>query len=353
MNEGVPGGAFAADEYYSRQIVLPELRREGQEKLRRSSAAVIGLGGMGTVSTLYLALAGVGKLRLVDQDTVELNNLHRQVLYGVEDLRMPKVEAAARRIEEINPEVRVEPVPENLRGSNVDKLVSGVDCVVDGLDNMHTRYIVNRGCIRNKVPYVFGGAIGLEGNLSVFRPPATPCLECILPNLKDEDLPTCDVRGVLGATTGIIGSLEAIEAVKLLAGIDKPLTGKLLLCDLREMDFRTVEISKRPGCEACQVEQLPLAEVTERLAWLCGRDTINVNPAAPVEINLERAYGLLSEKYNVYLRTPLVVVFSYEGYEVSLFKGGRMLIKNVKSEDEALRIYRELVTRLGEAIGPD
>jgi len=131
---------FNPDEFYSRQIVLPELGRRGQDKLRRSKIAIVGLGGLGSASALYLALAGVGYLRLVDQDTVELNNLHRQILYSLDNLRCPKVEAATRRIEETNPNVKVEPIPENVRDDNVEEVVKGMDCVVDGLDNMKTRY---------------------------------------------------------------------------------------------------------------------------------------------------------------------------------------------------------------------
>ncbi|MEM2466937.1 MAG: HesA/MoeB/ThiF family protein, partial [Candidatus Bathyarchaeia archaeon] len=207
------------DEFYSRQLVMKELGREGQEKLARAKVAVVGLGGLGTVASLYLTLAGIGHLRLIDQDTVEPHNLHRQVLYTPENLLYPKAEVSAKRLMGISPFVKVEAVPENLNVNNAEKLLKGVDCVVDGLDNMRTRYIVNRTCIKLKIPYVFGAAIGMEGNLSVFAPPETPCLECVLPNLEDGNLLTCDVRGVLGATPGIIGTIEAIETIKLLAGI--------------------------------------------------------------------------------------------------------------------------------------
>ena len=173
--------AFGSNEFYSRQTVLAELGRKGQEKLRRSKVAVIGLGGLGSVSALYLALAGVGKMTLVDRDTVELNNLHRQVLYSLNDLRYPKVEAAARRIQQVNPEVETEPIPENLESDNVESIIAGSDCVVDGLDNMETRYLINRYCVQNRIPFVFGGAIGMEGNVAVFKTPETPCLECVLP----------------------------------------------------------------------------------------------------------------------------------------------------------------------------
>jgi adenylyltransferase/sulfurtransferase len=338
---------FDPKEFYSRQTVLPELKPEGQEKLRRSKVVVVGLGGLGTISTLYLALAGVGHLRLVDQDTVELNNLHRQVLYGIHSLRYPKVEAAAERIGQLNPEVKVEPVPENLRESNVDELIKGMNCVVDGLDNMRTRYLLNRACANQRIPYVFGAAIGIEGNLSVFVPPETPCLECVLPNLDDRYLPTCDIRGVLGATTGIIGSMQAMEAIKLLAGMGDSLRGKLMVCDFRDMFFTTIEIFKRSDCPVCQGKPARPVEGGERLAWLCGRNTVNVNPPEPIEASLGELYERLRRHFRIIIKSSLVIVFEYNGVEVSLFNRGRMLIKNVEDEESALKVYSKVLEKLG------
>lgn len=339
---------FNRSEFYSRQTVLPELGPQGQEKLKSSKVVIVGLGGLGTASALYLALAGVGHLRLVDQDTVELHNLHRQVLYGVGDLRYPKVEAAAKRIKQTNPDVKVESVPENVRESNIEEIVQGMDCVVDGLDNIRTRYLLNRACAKYKIPYVFGAAIGIEGNLSVFAPPETPCLECVLPDLDDRYLPTCEVRGVLGATTGIIGTMQAMETIKLLAGIEDTLKGKLMICDFRDMYFATIDISKRPDCRVCQGKMEKPSDAVERLAWLCGSNTVNVNPPKPMNIRLGDAYEALKRDFKMLVRSSLVVVFEYNGgVEVSLFNGGRMLIKNVKDEKSALDVYNKLIEKLG------
>lgn len=344
----VTNSRFNASEFYSRQTALPELGSEGQEKLRRSKVAVVGLGGLGSASALYLALAGVGHLRLVDQDTVELHNLHRQILYSMNDLRYPKVEAAATRIAQRNPEVSIEPVAENLREINVEKIVEGMDCVVDGLDNIRTRYLLNRACAEHNIPYVFGAAIGLEGNLSVFTPPETPCLECVLPDLNDRYLPTCDVRGVLGATAGIIGTIQAMETIKLLAGIEGTLKGKLMICDFRDMYFATIDIFRRPNCRVCEgVLKTPL-ETAERLVWLCGRNTVNINPPKPISIKLGDAYEALKRDFKMLVKSSLVVVFNYTGdVEVSLFSEGRMLMKNVKDEKAALNIYSRIMEKLG------
>jgi len=334
-----------AEEFYSRQVIMKELGEKGQERLCKSKVAVVGAGGLGTVSALYLVLAGVGYIRLIDQDTIEVQNLHRQILYTTADLHYPKAEVAAKRLQEYNPLVKTEAFSENVNAANVERLLQGVDCVVDGLDNMATRYLVNRACVKMHIPYVFGAAIGIEGNLSVFAPPETGCLECLMPNLSDSDLLTCTTRGVIGATTGIIGSLQAMETIELLAGIGSTLKGKLLVCDFRDMDFTSIEISKNLRCPVCHGDLSSVAG-GERLVWLCGRDTANINPEKPLRLNLEEVYPMVDKQFNVRLKSRLALLFNYKTYEVSLFNGGRMLIKNVGNEDEALEVYREIISKL-------
>jgi adenylyltransferase/sulfurtransferase len=333
---------FDAAEFYSRQTILSELGPRGQEKLRTAEVAIIGLGGLGSVSALYLALAGVGKLTLVDQDTVEMNNLHRQVLYSVSDLRYPKVEAAARRIQQINPEVKVNPIPDNIRTENVSAALTGSDCVVDGLDNMETRYVINRFCTEKQIPLIFGGAIGMEGNVATLKVPETPCLECFLPDLVDTELPTCDTRGVLGATTGIIGAIQALEAIKAIAEIEPKSKGKLMVFDFAQSEFRTIELRIRTDCNVCQIRAPTVAAYPSKLAWLCGSNTANVNPEAPLSLDLPKIATSIGRKHTLLLTTPMVIVFDYMGHEVSLFRKGRMLIKNVKDEAEALTISRSI-----------
>jgi molybdopterin/thiamine biosynthesis adenylyltransferase len=335
-----------AQEFYSRQVTMQELGLKGQRKLAKSKVAVIGVGGLGTVSSLYLALAGIGHLRLIDQDTIETPNLHRQILYSRGDLHYPKVEVAAERLERFNPLIEAEAVSENVNAGNVEKLLSGMDCVVDGLDNMLTRYLVNRACVKLHIPYVFGAAIGIEGNLAVFAPPETGCLECLMPNLSDTDLLTCDTRGVIGATPGIIGAMQALEAVKILTGIGSPLKGKLMVCDFSDMYFTTVDTSKVINCPACH-GTLALFEQGERLVWLCGQDTANINPEKPLKLNLSNLYETIKQRFRVRLKSHLAIIFNYGDFEVSLFNGGRMLIKNVRNEKMALKAYREILKKLG------
>jgi adenylyltransferase/sulfurtransferase len=334
--------SFDGREFYSRQTILSELGTTGQEKLRAAQVAVIGLGGLGSVSALYLALAGVGKLTLVDLDTVEVNNLHRQILYSMSDLRYPKVEAAARRIQQINPEVTINPIPENIRSENVSSILNDSDCVVDGLDNMQTRYVINRYCAEKHLPFIFGGAIGMEGNVATLKVPETPCLECILPGLTDTDLPTCDTRGVLGATTGIIGAIQAMEAIKVLAEIEPQSKGKLMVFDFAQSEFRTITLRIRPECNVCQIKAASSIAYPAKLAWLCGSNTANVNPQKPLSLDLSTISDSIGRRYRLLLTTPMVIVFDYADHEVSLFRKGRMLIKNVQDEAEALEISRKV-----------
>ena len=331
---------FDSRQYYSRQTILAELGASGQQKLRDVEVAVIGLGGLGSVSALYLALAGVGKLTLVDMDTVEMNNLHRQVLYSLSDIRYPKVEAAERRIKQINPEVNVNAVPENVRSENVASILEGVQCVVDGLDNMQSRYVINKYCADRQLPYIFGGAIGMEGNVATLKVPETPCLECILPGLDDTSLPTCDTRGVLGATTGIIGAIQALEAIKTVCDIEPESRGKLMVFDFAQSEIRTITLRIRPDCPICQIKEKRASPYPTKLAWLCGSNTANVNPETPLSLDLRSLATLVEREHRLLLATPMVLVFDYKGHEVSLFKKGRMLIKNVPDEAAALEVAR-------------
>ena len=335
--------AFDSTQYYSRQVVLSELGSKGQQKLRNATVAIVGLGGLGSVSALYLALAGVGKMTLIDQDTVELNNLHRQVLYSLSDLRYPKVEAAQKRIKAINPEITVNAVPENLHAENVSSILEGTSCVVDGLDNMQTRYITNKYCADRQLPFIFGGAIGMEGNVAALKVPETPCLECILPGLDDVGLPTCDTRGVLGATTGIIGAIQAMEAIKAIAEIEPQSKGKLMVFDFAQSEIRTIPMRIRPDCPICQVKEKRLIQYPTKLAWLCGSNTANVNPETPLTLDLQTLASSVGKKHPVLLSTPMVLVFDFSGHEVSLFKRGRMLIKNVANEKEANEVARAVI----------
>jgi molybdopterin/thiamine biosynthesis adenylyltransferase len=208
------------------------------------------VGGLGSVCSLYLALAGVGYLRLIDPDTVAIHNLHRQILYSADEVDQPKAEVAAELLQKKNPMIKVNALIEKVDALNVESLLEDVDVVVDCLDNFQTRYLVNRVCVKLGVPYVFAAVTGLEGNLAVFNPPETGCLECTMHNHKESS--EKKVFGIIGASAGIMGSLEALETIKLIAEVGSSLSGKMLVCDFTDMSFMTVPLPKNPNCNVCQ-----------------------------------------------------------------------------------------------------
>jgi adenylyltransferase/sulfurtransferase len=267
-------------------------------------------------------------------------------LYSANDLHYPKVEISARRLRRTNPLVKVEAVPENMNANNVERLLSGMNCVVDGLDNMQTRYLINSACLKLGIPYVFGAAIGIEGNLSVFAPPDTPCLECIFPNVNDSHLLTCDTRGVLGVTPGIVGTMQAMETIKILAGIGSVLKGKLMICDFSDMYFITMDIFKMKNCPACG-ETTALSKAKEKIVWLCGENTANINSEKPLKLDLNEVCELVKQQFKLTIKSALAIIFDYKNFQISLFNDGRMLIKNVSNEKSALKVYREVSRKLG------
>jgi len=235
--------------FYSRQLMIEQLGADGQEKLSEARVAVVGVGGLGSVCSLYLALAGVGYLRLIDHDTVAIHNLHRQILYCADEVDQPKAEVAAKVLREKNPLIKVNAVIEKVDALNVESLIEDVDVVVDCLDNFQTRYIVNRACVKLGIPYVFAAVTCLEGNLAIFNPPDTGCLECTMHKHK-ENSPK-GVFGIIGASAGIMGSLEALETIKFIAEVGSNLSGKMLVCDFTDMSFMTVPLPKNPNCTVC------------------------------------------------------------------------------------------------------
>jgi len=238
---------------YARHIVLYEIGGPGQQKLKAARVLVIGAGGLGSPAILYLAAAGVGTLGVVDDDAVSLSNLQRQVLHATDEVGASKVDSAARAVARINPHVRLEPHRLRLDEANADELIGGYDMVLDGSDNFATRYLVNRAAARCRRPLVFAAIGRWEGQISVFRPwMGGPCYECIFPEAPAPGLvPACAEAGVLGAMAGVVGSIQAVEAVKLITGAGSPLDGRLMLYDALLAETRVIGIPKRPGCAAC------------------------------------------------------------------------------------------------------
>jgi len=236
---------------YSRQIMLPAIGIEGQERLLAAKILVVGLGGLGSPVAMYLAAAGVGTLVVADFDAVDLSNLQRQILHSSEQIGIPKVDSAVQRLTALNPEIQVEGYKGSINGETLPKLLAGVDVVVDGCDNFATRFALNDACFRAGVPLISGAAIRTEGQVSVFAgKPGGPCYQCLYP--RDGSLAeTCSTNGVLSPVVGIIGSIQATETLKVLTGVGEPLYGRLLLVDAVNMEFRSVRLPADPRCPVC------------------------------------------------------------------------------------------------------
>ena len=236
---------------YSRQIMLPQLDAAGQQKLLDSTALIMGMGGLGSPVALYLAAAGVGHLILVDFDDVEISNLQRQILHSTNDIGKSKVESARLTLADLNPEVKVTAINKKLDIEGLVNYCHQADIVIDGTDNFDTRFMVNKACVKTATPLVSGAAIRMEGQLSVFMNDGTgPCYRCLYREEGEEDL-RCSENGVLAPIVGVIGSMQAVEAIKILAGIGETLSGRLLVMDALHMEMRTLKLKKDPGCPVC------------------------------------------------------------------------------------------------------
>ncbi len=251
--------ALAQDELlrYSRHLILPDVGIEGQQKLKQARVLLIGAGGLGSPAALYLAAAGVGTLGLVDFDNVDVTNLQRQILHGTKDVGRPKLVSARERIGDVNPHVRLETYETALTSNNALEILRDYDLVVDGTDNFATRYLVNDACVLLGKPNVYGSIFRFEGQASVFAAQGGPCYRCLFPEPPPPGLvPSCAEGGVLGVLPGLVGTIQATEAIKLVVGVGEPLVGRLLLVDTLAMQFRTVTVRRDPACPACGTREI-------------------------------------------------------------------------------------------------
>ncbi len=237
---------------YSRHILLPQFDIQGQERVSRARVLIVGVGGLGSPVAMYLAAAGVGHLVLADADRVDVTNLQRQVIYSTTDVGLVKVDAAAARLRQLNPEIRITPLAARMEGDLLQQHVAQADVVVDASDNFPTRFALNAACVQYAKPLVSGAAIRMEAQISVFTNDHvdSPCYRCLY---KDEPGPAdaCSQSGVLGPLVGVIGSMQALETLKLLSGIGTSLGGRLLLLDAQQLEWRTLRLRRDPSCPVC------------------------------------------------------------------------------------------------------
>ena len=303
---------------YGRHLVLPNVGPDGQRKLKAARVLLVGAGGLGSPAALYLAAAGVGTLGLVDFDVVDLSNLQRQVLHGTTDVGRPKLESARARIHDVNPNVAVDTYELRLTSANALDILRDYDVIVDGTDNFATRYLTNDACVLLSKPNVYGSIFRFEGQASVFATPHGPCYRCLYPEPPPPGaVPSCAEGGVLGVLPGIVGTIQATEALKLVLGIGEPLIGRLLLIDALASRFRTVVLERDPSCPACGTREI--RELIDYDAF-CGGVPAATDAAIPVITPRELAERLVKgETLDVIdVREP------YE-WEIARIPGARLI----------------------------
>ena len=333
-------------EYYSRQIVLRDFGLKGQRKLKGSRVCVVGVGGLGSPVCIQLASMGVGYLRLIDRDVVEMSNLQRQHIYGIDKLGYPKVEAASERLKNLNPFIEIDPVPMSLRPGNAENLIMGVDLVIDCLDSMSARYALNRACAKQGIPLVYGAVIMNVGNCTSIIPGETPCLECFQGNIDDSNLPSCATNGVHPSIISIIASIQVSEAIRILLGLDPNLAGQLLFCDLGDLSFERIGIRRVDTCPVCGTKPEPKELITPVLQEICGRDSKRVfvfTPDEDLDVNLESVNSYLLESgYNLLVKGKLGTTFMGENVKASTLKSGVIILEGPQNMQEAMTIINAL-----------
>jgi molybdopterin-synthase adenylyltransferase len=340
---------------YSRQIMLEEIGFIGLEKLRKAKICVIGVGGIGNPVVTLLTAMGVGKLKIVDRDIIEISNLHRQHLYTETDVGRVKVEAAKERLEKINSSVEIEALPNSVTKYTAKSIISGFDIVVDALDSIDARYALNDACIKLNIPLIYAGALGMLGSICTIIPNKTACLRCIFPALAEDDMPTCSTEGVHPSILYLVGGIQVAEVVKIILGEKPTLENRLLYIDLNDLSMEKVAVFRQEECPSCgtkriqqdepQVQQLIIEE-------LCGRDrgkrTYTVTPAqisSPIDLlGIEKNAGRLGYTIKTKGELGLTILSNNSEYLlISFMTSGAATIVGAKSEDEALLIYKSFV----------
>lgn len=333
---------------YSRQALFWAIGPAGQERLRRSQVAVLGCGALGSTAVSLMARAGIGRLTIVDRDIVELSNLQRQVMFEERDAAegTPKAIAAAAAVGRINADVEVVPVVADVTPGNVEDLIAGADVVIDGTDNVETRYLVNDACVKSGVPWVFGGAAGSTGMTMPIMPGETPCYRCAFPTPPPPGaMETSETAGMLASTVLTVAAAQWTEAIKILIGDRDHLSRGLTAFDVWTNDHLQAQFSeRRPDCPCCGQRRFEYldARATSRTASLCGRNAVQVSPAEPVAIDLETLDRRLQGAGAV-TRNAFLVRFTADGTEITVFRDGRAIIKGTNDLAVARTIYARYV----------
>ncbi|MFH1002982.1 MAG: ThiF family adenylyltransferase [Chloroflexota bacterium] len=333
------------DNRYSRQIIFPGIGEEGQQKLGRSRVVVIGCGALGGVIATTLVRAGVGQVSIIDRDFIEYHNLARQVLFDEDDIRdqLPKAVAAERHLKRINSSVTVEGIVADVNHTNIEGLVSGADLILDGLDNLETRFLINDVSLKHGIPWVYGGAVSASGMTMTIIPGDTPCFRCVSPQPPHgRPNPTCDTAGVIAPAPFIIGSLQSAEALKILAGAGE-INRKLIIIDLWQSTFHQLDISRRPDCPACHGKyEFLKGRFGLRATSLCGQNSVQVlNPKMkelPFKELAARLKAVGEVSYNEFMLRLIA-----DGQEMIIFPDGRAIVRNTTDLSLAKGLYAKYI----------
>jgi molybdopterin/thiamine biosynthesis adenylyltransferase len=329
------------DDRYSRQARLPEIGGQGQRAVLQSSVLIVGCGALGCVQADQLVRAGVGHITIVDRDVPELNNLQRQILFDENDVEtgIPKAEAAARKLRRANSSIVINGHVADFSLRNAAKLTEGVDLVLDGSDNFETRYLINDLCIKQGIPWIYGGVIGTSGMTMAIMPGQGPCLRCLYPEPPPPgSLPTCETQGVLGSAPAVVASIQVTEALKILSGGEPILS--LFSIDLWTRTIRQIAVAANADCPACGKRRFDYLEgrSTSLVASMCGRNAIQITPPGEVAMPLERLKDELASSGSVEYNGH-VLKFAVDSYELLLFPDGRAIIKGTTDESIARNLY--------------
>lgn len=336
---------------YARQIRFAPIGENGQRLLNGSSVAVVGMGALGSVISAHLVRAGVGFVRIIDRDIVEWSNLQRQMLYTEQDVKLllPKAEAAAAHLREVNSSIAIEPVVADVTPANAEQLLSDVQLIVDGTDNFSIRYLLNDVSAKHGIPWIYGGAVGGSGMTMTIVPGETPCYRCLFPEPPAPGMTdTCETAGVLSPIVDIIASVQAAEAIKLLSGNKKSLHGTLFQVDLWNHAWMPVKVahSKKDDCPACAGKKFAFLENDSSetaAAALCGRNTVQITPAKPVSLDLRQLKERLRPAGNVTDNLYLLRIEREDGLSFVLFGDGRALVQGTEDLSKAKSVYAELL----------
>jgi adenylyltransferase/sulfurtransferase len=331
---------------YSRQILLERIGEAGQEKLAKSSVLLVGCGALGTVIANNLIRAGIGYMKVVDRDYVELDNLQRQMLFDEEDVEkgMPKAVAAVDKLHKINSSVKIEAEVKDVNQKNIEELIKDVDIVLDATDNFEIRLLINDACFKHNIPWIYGAAISSYGMTMNIIPKMTACFRCIISSLPAPgSVDTCDTVGVLNAITSLIASLESNEAIKILLG-DRDLNRELLVIDLRDNSFDKIPVKKRGDCPLCRDGKFEYLDKKgpSKAIKLCGREMIQITPQREMEIPLEHLKEKL-ERIGDASYLGFLLKFRVDKYELIIFPDGRAFVKGVSDTETARSLYAKYI----------